>query len=165
MTAYLDGLRRYFDFAGRSTRSRYWLFMLVLIIMLVAAVMLDDVLGTDPTGETAIIGGGVLLLHLIPSLTVTVRRLHDINRSGWWILIGAIPLVGQIVMLVFLCTSTKPPIGSGIASAQAAPQPTLDNSPTRLDQLETLAALKASGAIDNEEFANMKSQLLRQVGP
>lgn len=164
MNAYLDGLRRYFDFKGRSTRSQYWLFVLVALVLEIVALVVDSMLVQD--AEVRPITGLLALAHLIPSLSVAVRRLHDINRSGWWVLIAFVPLVGAIVLIVFLCTPTQPgPNRFGQGSIVVASTPTAARAPevtheAMLDQLDKLAKLKSSGAIDQAEFDRMKADLL-----
>ncbi|MER7460273.1 DUF805 domain-containing protein [Micromonospora sp. NPDC126480] len=97
-------LSQYVGFRGRARRSEYWWFALFTMILNVVAVILDGALGTklgsDP-GSTGVIGLIVTLALLLPGLAVSVRRLHDTDRSGWWLLIGLVPLVGFIVLLVF----------------------------------------------------------------
>ena len=71
--------------------------------------MLDYVLGIgDPTRGIGVLGGIVSLVHLIPGIAVSVRRLHDIDRTGWWLLIGFVPLIGAIVLLIFYVTPGTP---------------------------------------------------------
>jgi uncharacterized membrane protein YhaH (DUF805 family) len=111
-------LRRYADFSGRSRRKEYWMFVLLLMIVYFALALLMSagiLGGTDAeTGEVGLLGslfagtGGILLLVVvvaafIPSLAVTVRRLHDQDKSGWWVLINFIPYIGGIVILVLMC--------------------------------------------------------------
>lgn len=106
--------RRYADFSGRSRRMEYWMFRLfefgVFMVGLIAMSILAATAGSA-AGETAgsIVGSiGVLglvmfaLFSFIPGLAVTVRRLHDTDKSGWMILIGLIPLIGGILLLIFL---------------------------------------------------------------
>lgn len=107
MNAYLNAMRRYATFSGRSTRSQFWLYTLIAFLLLCVAAMFDVALGFADE-ETLVIAGIVYLAHLIPTLAVTVRRLHDIDRTGWWVLIAFVPLVGLIVMLVFFCTPSTP---------------------------------------------------------
>ena len=83
---------RYADFKGRSRRSEYW--WVVLFNMLVSTVI-----GMTIADLAAVWS----LITLIPSLALCIRRLHDTGRSGWWVLINLIPLVGSIIMIVFLC--------------------------------------------------------------
>ncbi len=113
-------LKRYFDFAGRSRRKEYWMWVLFVIIVYVVAVFLDVQLGFANTTSSSEFGGGNAsanfnvqggllsgiagLVFLIPGLAVWIRRLHDIDKSGWWALIVLIPLIGGIWMLVLLCT-------------------------------------------------------------
>jgi uncharacterized membrane protein YhaH (DUF805 family) len=93
-----EALQKYAVFNGRARRKEYWLFFLLYFIAIVIANVIDVFALT-----MGIIGIIVSLGLFIPSLAVGVRRLHDINRSGWWMLIGLIPLIGAIVLLVFFC--------------------------------------------------------------
>lgn len=85
----------YVTFTGRARRSEFWWFALFNFLATIVAAMIDGVLGLHLLQP--IYGLAVLL----PSLAVAVRRLHDIGRSGWWILICLIPLVGAIVLIVW----------------------------------------------------------------
>lgn len=99
MQWYLEVLKKYVEFKGRARRKEYWFFMLFNVIISFVLGVIDGVIGMDIGILGAIYSLGVFL----PSLAVTVRRLHDTDRSGWWILIGLIPLIGAIVLLVFMC--------------------------------------------------------------
>jgi uncharacterized membrane protein YhaH (DUF805 family) len=106
-------LRKYAQFSGRARRSEYWLWLLFVIgiqivfqILIVATggSMMSGAGGGQPSGLSMVlllIFCAVMLGLLIPSLAVTFRRLHDTNRSAWWILIGLIPFIGALVLLVF----------------------------------------------------------------
>jgi uncharacterized membrane protein YhaH (DUF805 family) len=94
---YLDVLKKYAVFSGRARRQEYWMFTLFNIIAVVVFAIIDNaLLGVYPA-LTAV----YILAVLLPSLAVTVRRLHDTGRSGWWYLIAFVPLVGGIVLFVF----------------------------------------------------------------
>lgn len=109
MNAYLTAMRRYVDFGGRSSRSEYWLFVLIYLIIYIIAMVIDVwVLGVDPSSGFGILAGIVTLVHIIPSIAVGVRRLHDTDRSGWWILIVFIPLIGWIWLIVLYCIAGTP---------------------------------------------------------
>ena len=100
---YLEVLKQYAVFSGRARRKEYWLFVLFNTII-------DLVLGVI---EGLASGPGILasiysLAVLIPSIAVSVRRLHDTDRSGWWLLIVLIPLIGAIVLLVFMAQDSQP---------------------------------------------------------
>ena len=104
-------LRRYADFSGRSRRKEYWMFTLFVVI--VEIVLFTWILAATAAADrqmTAMVMIPFLLVLLmifgliIPSLAVTVRRLHDQDKSGWYYFIAFIPLVGPIVLLVFMCT-------------------------------------------------------------
>jgi len=94
-------LNQYVTFTGRARRSEYWWFGLFNLGLSLVAAAFDAFIGV-PLSQW-IVGLGLLL----PGLAVAVRRLHDIGRSGWWLLIGAVPLVGAIVLIVFLCTDSE----------------------------------------------------------
>lgn len=107
MQWYMKVLRQYADFNGRARRKEYWMFTLInMLIYGGLYVLAFAVGGSNPESGIAMLLFGILGLYglgiLIPSLAVTVRRLHDTGRSGWWILINFVPFVGVIVLLVFL---------------------------------------------------------------
>jgi len=102
-------LSKYATFSGRSQRAEYWYFALFYVLIGIGLSFIDYILGTfDAETEVGLLGGLYSLAMLIPSIAVAVRRLHDTSRSGWWLLIGFIPLVGTIVLLVFLVLDSTP---------------------------------------------------------
>lgn len=103
MNWYLAVLKKYAVFSGRAQRAEYWFFTLFNIIITIVLAFVDAGLGTiDPGTGLALFGTVYALGVLIPGLAVSIRRLHDTNRSGWWLLIGLIPLIGLIVLIVFM---------------------------------------------------------------
>lgn len=102
MDWYLTVLKKYAVFSGRARRKEYWMFVLFNLIVAVVLGFVDNILGT-----VGVIGGLYSLAVLIPGIAVSVRRLHDINRSGWWLLIALIPFIGVIVLLVFMVMDGK----------------------------------------------------------
>ena len=102
-------LKNYAGFSGRARRKEYWMFTLFNIIFLLAASILDSLLGTE-FGEG--VYGLFYLLYslavLIPGIAVSVRRLHDIGKSGWMLLIVLIPIIGWIWLLFLLVTDSNP---------------------------------------------------------
>ena len=96
-------LKKYAQFDGRSRRKEYWMFVLLNIIVAVLAMIVDMILGINTLvlGVYGPLYTIVALGLLIPSIAVGIRRLHDTDRSGWWMLIGLVPLIGGIVLLVF----------------------------------------------------------------
>ena len=109
MSWYLEALKKYAVFSGRSRRMEYWYFVLFNIIVAVVLALIDTLLGTfNVVQGVGLLSGIYGLAVLIPTLAVTVRRLHDIDRTGWWIFINLIPLIGTIVLLVFELTPGTP---------------------------------------------------------
>lgn len=111
MQWYLKALKQYADFGGRARRTEFWMFVLVNVVISIVLGIIDTATGTAnayavggmASYSPGILGGIYALAVLIPSIAVTVRRLHDTDRSGCWIFIQLIPVVGSIVMLVFTC--------------------------------------------------------------
>ena len=109
MSWYLEVLQKYAVFSGRARRKEYWMFFLINLIISIVLIAIDSLIGTfRPQAGVGLLQGLYSLAVLIPSLAVTVRRLHDIGRSGWWILIGLIPVIGGIVLLIFALLDSEP---------------------------------------------------------
>ncbi|MDN5205455.1 DUF805 domain-containing protein [Fulvivirgaceae bacterium BMA10] len=105
MNWYLAVMKNYAGFTGRARRTEYWMFVLFNVIFTITALILDNVLGINMRGTPY---GPLYFLYalitFLPALAVAVRRLHDIDRSGWFVLISIIPIIGSIILLIFLCT-------------------------------------------------------------
>ena len=97
MDWYLMALKKYADFKGRSQRKEYWMFTLFNLLAFFVLSIVGSVLGDQAELLTGIYSLGVLL----PSVAVTVRRLHDIGRSGWWALLMVVPVVGALILVIF----------------------------------------------------------------
>ena len=106
--------KRYRDFRGRSRRSEYWFIQLFLVVTNIAVAIIDlALMGWDVDRFIANGGGGIvglvwILVTIVPAVAVLVRRLHDTGKSGWWALVGFLPLVGAVVLLVFTVTDSSP---------------------------------------------------------
>ncbi len=107
MNHYLSALKKYAVFTGRSSRSEYWFFQLFSFIIILALSFLDVAIGTYYS-DYGLLSGLFLLAILIPSIAVSVRRLHDINKSGWMILINLIPFIGWIWNFILMVTDSTP---------------------------------------------------------
>ena len=105
---YLEAFKKYAVFGGRSRRKEYWYFMLFNIVVIYVLEGIDRLLETLTGLSVDLLIGIYALAAIIPLLAVSVRRLHDIDRSGWWYLINLIPLIGPIVMLVFTLLDSTP---------------------------------------------------------
>jgi uncharacterized membrane protein YhaH (DUF805 family) len=95
MNWYIDVIKRYFDFNGRAGRQEFWMFFAISFAIAVVLNIIGRMLDTN------VIGSLYSLAVLLPTLGVGARRLHDTGKSGWWQLIGIIPLIGIIVLIVF----------------------------------------------------------------
>lgn len=103
MNWYLEVLKNYAVFSGRARRTEYWMFFLFNFIIAFAIGIVEGILGGP--GFIGMLYG---LAVLIPGIAVSVRRLHDTGRSGLWLLISFVPLVGLIVLLVFMVQDSVP---------------------------------------------------------
>jgi uncharacterized membrane protein YhaH (DUF805 family) len=93
---------KYVDFQGRATRPEYWWWVLFIVVVAVVLRLLGGlILGMD-SGAGGLLSGLFYLATLLPGLAVSVRRLHDTDRSGWWLLIGFIPVIGTLVLIYFM---------------------------------------------------------------
>ena len=110
MNWFLMALKNYVGFSGRSRRSEYWYFTLFYLVIAIVLSVLDGILfGGSVDGKgTPVLSGLFMLAMLLPSIAVGMRRLHDTDRSGWWLLIGMIPILGAIVLIVFFVQDSKP---------------------------------------------------------
>jgi uncharacterized membrane protein YhaH (DUF805 family) len=100
--AVMSVLNQYANFSGRARRSEYWWFYLATFLASIVAAIIDAVIGVS------ILQWILLLAVIVPTLAVGARRLHDTDRSGWWQLIGIVPLVGIIVLIVFFVQDSNP---------------------------------------------------------
>ena len=109
MSWFILALKKYATFSGRARRKEYWFFVLFYVLISIVAAVIDVMTGSfDSTMGMGMLGLLVALALLIPSLAVAVRRLHDTDRSGWWVLLCLIPLIGGIWLLVLLCLDSTP---------------------------------------------------------
>ncbi len=100
---YLEVLKKYAKFDGRAHRTEFWMFVLVSLLISIGLSIIDVVIGTE--GDYGgLLSGLYGLAVLIPSLAVGARRLHDTGRSGWWQLLGLIPIIGAIILIVWFAT-------------------------------------------------------------
>jgi uncharacterized membrane protein YhaH (DUF805 family) len=98
MNWYLEALRKYAVFGGRARRKEYWMFLLFTLFIAFVLAFIEGL----ASGPSVVVGMIYCLAVLIPSIAVSVRRLHDTGRSGKWLLISFVPLIGGIVLLVFM---------------------------------------------------------------
>jgi uncharacterized membrane protein YhaH (DUF805 family) len=117
-----SGFDNYANFTGRASRAAFWWWFLFGVLVGIAANILDAIFGSYP-----VFSGIAGLALLLPDLAIGVRRLHDTGRTGWWLLIALIPLIGFIVLLIFYLEQGDegeneygpPPPDRGVAPATA----------------------------------------------
>jgi uncharacterized membrane protein YhaH (DUF805 family) len=97
MEWYIKVLQNYVGFQGRARRKEYWMFVVISFVISIILEVLQSVLHLRQ-----VLTSLYSLAVLLPSLAVSIRRLHDTGRTGWWVLIGIIPIIGTIILLVFM---------------------------------------------------------------
>jgi uncharacterized membrane protein YhaH (DUF805 family) len=109
MNWFLVVLKKYATFSGRAQRAEYWYFLLFSTLIVIALSVIDGMTGSynEDTGW-GLLSGLYSLAVLLPSIAVGARRLHDTSRTGWWLLIGLIPVIGTIVLIVFFVLDSTP---------------------------------------------------------
>lgn len=108
MEWYFRVLKKYAVIEGRARRMEYWMFFLINVIIGTSLGIIEVLLGIAPGTETSILGGIYGLAVMVPGIAVAVRRLHDTGRSGWWLFLGLIPIIGAIILLVFMVLDSEP---------------------------------------------------------
>jgi len=106
MNWYISVLKKYMVFNGRASRSEYWYFMLFYQIITIVLSIINQLIIQTENSTLIIISSLIVLAYilgfLLPALGVTIRRLHDINKSGWWMLVSIIPIIGFLILIYFL---------------------------------------------------------------
>jgi uncharacterized membrane protein YhaH (DUF805 family) len=103
MNWYLEALRKYAVFEGRARRKEYWFFILFNVLISMVLGFVDRFIGNiNPESGLGILSGIYTLGVIIPGMAVSVRRLHDTGRSGWWLLITFVPVIGAIIFFYFM---------------------------------------------------------------
>ena len=156
MNWYFEVLKKYAVFDGRAHRTEFWLFFLFSFII---SLFLGVIVGL--VESLWFITTLYALAVLIPGLAVSVRRLHDTNRSGWWILTGLVPILGWIALLIFYVEDSRPganqygPNPKGVQATQ--PTQTVDE---RLRQLELL---HSRGTITLQEYEERRRDIISDI--
>ncbi len=119
-----SGFSNYVNFSGRACRSEYWYWVLFVFLCDIAALVIDTAIGVY------VVSSLFHLAVLLPSLALAVRRLHDLDRTGWWLLLALIPLIGEIILLIWFCTKGTegsnrfgPDRLAELAAVQISPRP------------------------------------------
>ncbi|HEX3293975.1 MAG TPA: DUF805 domain-containing protein [Solirubrobacterales bacterium] len=117
-----SGFDHYVKFDGRASRPAFWWWFLFGILVGIGAAIIDAIIGSF-----GVVSGLAGLALLLPNLSVAIRRLHDTDHTGWWVLIGLIPIIGFIVLLIFYLRQSDPgenrygpPPAEGVAAPTAA---------------------------------------------
>ena len=161
-----EALKKYAVFSGRARRKEYWLFVLLCLILGILAAIVDIAADTwDPEEGMGTFTGLLILILILPSIGVTVRRLHDIDKSGWWCLVQIIPLVGPLVMILFACREGT--VGSNRFGEDQINEPhkksinkTKNNNSSKINDIERLSKLLEQDKISQFEYEKLKKDLL-----
>jgi len=109
MDWYVSVWKKYAVFSGRAQRAEYWYFVLFNLLVMIGLMIVDGITGSFRSGAgMGLLSGLYSLAVLLPSLAVSVRRLHDTSRSGWWALIGLVPVLGWIALIVLAALESTP---------------------------------------------------------
>ena len=103
MDWYLKVITNYVGFTGRARRKEYWMYCLFYIIIGIAIGVVERVISMD-----GVLSGLYSLALLLPSIAVSIRRMHDTGRSGWWLLLNFIPILGWLIFLFFTVQDSQP---------------------------------------------------------
>lgn len=172
VTFYSKAIKQYAKFSGRASRYDFVMFIITTILLQWVASIVDDILGLlDKNGGVGVFAAMTFLFHFIPSISVLVRRIHDVGHSGWWALILLVPVVNIIPFFYFLFARSQPDSNaygpnpySGEYERNLIHQPPIKREPhfgSEIDQLEKLAEMRSSGTISDEEFAELKRRVMR----
>ena len=101
-------VKKFVSFSGRARRSEYWYFTLFSLIVSMAASIIGGMLFVHHEGDVNLLSSLLSLVLFLPGLGVAIRRLHDIGKSAWWYLIIFVPMIGWIILLVFMCKDSFP---------------------------------------------------------
>jgi len=107
MNWYFRVLKKYAVFSGRAGRKEYWYFVLFNTIIGYVLSFIEGLTGIAPNVDFSVLSLVYALVVLLPGLGVSIRRLHDTGRSGWWLFIGLIPLIGAIIIIIFTATGSQ----------------------------------------------------------
>jgi uncharacterized membrane protein YhaH (DUF805 family) len=154
MNWYIEVLKKYAVFSGRARRKEYWFFALFNVIIIFVLTVIDMSAGLyDVVADIGLLSGLYSLAVLLPSIAVTVRRLHDIDRTGWWLLIVFIPVIGVIVLLVFAVLESTPGSNRYGPNPHELPASTGNQTPNSrylLDDSYKISLVKKYGIERNE---------------
>jgi len=172
-------MRQYATFSGRTTRSDFWIFTFVLLAMLVVAAILDAVMG-GTARKTSLFFGLTGLVHTLPQIAINVRRLHDTDRSGWWMLLWFTGLGALVVGVFLLLPGTRgansfgpSPVNwpaaeedpvSGPPPVAIKPVGRVSTSANIIGEMERLSQLRIDGSLSDAEFESAKARLLSRGG-
>lgn len=123
MNWYMAVLKKYAEFNGRARRKEYWMFALMNFLITILIGIVGALLGKTGGLISVSLTSLYSLFIFIPSIAVTVRRLHDTNKSGWWILISFVPFIGALVLLIFMIIDSDPNENAYGPNPKLAPEP------------------------------------------
>ncbi len=185
MSAYFSAMSQYATFSGRASRAEFWTFTCIYMLGALIIVCFETFVLGIQSGNISVFYALYLLIHTLPAIAVTVRRLHDIDRSGWWWLIN-LTGIGSLVLLVFMLTPGLPGPNRFGPSPDAFAEPAgqrIDPYDRGIDpygyeqahqrapaghgdpiaEIERLAHLRAAGGLSDAEFEALKARALSRL--
>ena len=109
MEWFVEAMRKYAVFKGRARRKEYWWFLLVYLLISLVLTVFDGIIGKyDAQSGMGLLSGLFGVATFLPGLAVAVRRLHDTDRSGWWVLITVLPVIGLLIFVIFMARAGTP---------------------------------------------------------
>ena len=108
MKRHFEALKKYAVFKGRARRKEYWMFFLFNIIIGSGFCLIEGIAGIATKSDQGMLTMLYILSVILPAIAAGAGRLHDIGRSGWWLLISVVPIIGGIILLVYMVQDSQP---------------------------------------------------------
>lgn len=161
MNWYLKAFNQYADFSGRAQRSEFWYFSLIYWVIVMVGMAVDFGIGLfNQVVGLGLVSGLASLVHFVPSLSVSVRRLHDRGLSGWWLLAMVLPFAFFVFLVIFCLDSQPGPNRFGPNPKGAGAPGGASDEAEMLERLNRLRDQYEAGVINEEQFERARRQII-----